>query len=131
MNSGPSFTHACTLYISELHAWKDTNIQTFTVIVKCRFNFFNVLQIFPQDYDKKLKRFQSKIRFLKKIKSNYENVDAPDPPSNVVLSVDNSTSLLLEFDESTCNNGAFVYKFKSSFFSSIFFMKILFLKSFK
>ena len=42
-------------------------------------------------------------------------VELPDPPTNVMLSIASSSSLLVKFDEPTNHNGAMVTRYKGKF----------------
>ncbi|KAL4240314.1 Ankyrin-repeat and fibronectin type III domain-containing 1 [Mactra antiquata] len=65
-----------------------------------------------KENERQLSRWQFRHRLLKRMKAGYDHARSPDPPTNVSLSISNSTSLLVKFGEPLNRNGAVVTKYK-------------------
>lgn len=66
-----------------------------------------------RDYDQQLKEIDVKIKFYKRMKSNFEAVDKPAAPSHSKLYVHGVDSLLVTFEEPLMNSivGAFITRY--------------------
>ncbi len=64
-----------------------------------------------RDYDSKLKDLDTKLKLVKKMKSNIEFAVVPDAPSNVLLESNGHGSLNCYFDEPILNSGSFITKY--------------------
>ena len=78
-----------------------------------------------RDYDLKLKDLDTKLKLVKKMKSNIEFAAVPDAPSNVLLEANGQASLVCYFDEPVLNSGSFITKYLGIF--KIIFLIFLFL----
>lgn len=67
------------------------------------------------EYENKLKLFDTKLKMLKKIKSNYEQTECPDEVTNILLQVYGPNSLIVSFDGPTKNTEMFTIKYLSKF----------------
>lgn len=57
----------------------------------------------------------TKIKLVKKMKTNIEFSIPPDAPSNVVLESNGSGSLTVYFEEPVLNSGSFITKYLSNY----------------
>ncbi|XP_072259420.1 ankyrin repeat and fibronectin type-III domain-containing protein 1 [Pyxicephalus adspersus] len=70
------------------------------------------LGIDSSEKEKQLKSWEWKYRLYKRMKTGYEHARAPEAPTNVCLTITNSSSLTVTFQEPLSVNSAVVTKYK-------------------
>ncbi|ESO85784.1 hypothetical protein LOTGIDRAFT_235745 [Lottia gigantea] len=65
-----------------------------------------------KEKEKELNHWEFRHRLLKRMKAGYDHAKPPDCPTNVTLSVNSSSSLLVRISEPLNHNGAVVTKYK-------------------
>ncbi len=63
------------------------------------------------DYDNRIKKLNSKMKLFQRMKKNFESIDRPAVPMNVVITVNGPNSLNVSFEPPLINNGAYITKY--------------------
>ncbi|KAL3877491.1 hypothetical protein ACJMK2_035191, partial [Sinanodonta woodiana] len=72
----------------------------------------NISSAQQKENERQLNHWEFRHRLLKRMKAGYDHARPPDCPTNVLLSVSSSSSLLVKFGAPLNHNGAVVTKYK-------------------